>query len=296
MKISVIIPVYRNWDGLSDCLASLCSQHLSLSDYEVIVVNNDVTHPPPVGYRLPPNCRLLDEQRKGSYAARNAGVREARAEYLCFTDSDCVPDTGWLRAIYEIFERHPEVSRIGGPMPFICSAVPCLAELHDTMSGYSQENAVRHSGWAATANMATRRSVFDAVGLFNEKLLSGGDCEWGMRAEDAGFPIVFAPDVIVRHKPRQSLREIIIRERRLLGGYLDLKMRRKGRLGLAWRYLLTLPIKLLPSVKGTMGIIGHREISIGNRVRLALFAHCIRLARAAEAFRVIFLLGERERR
>ena len=95
-RISVIIPVYRDWDDLRRCLAALTQQSWSESDFEILVVNND-TQPAPDDL-VAPNLRLLQEPQGHSYAARNAGVAAARGELLAFTDADCQPAPDWLAA------------------------------------------------------------------------------------------------------------------------------------------------------------------------------------------------------
>src|SRR5262249_61530566 len=51
--------------------------------------------------------RLVEERRvQSSYAARNRGVAASHGELLAFTDADCVPDPGWVRALAAAFEDH----------------------------------------------------------------------------------------------------------------------------------------------------------------------------------------------
>jgi cellulose synthase/poly-beta-1,6-N-acetylglucosamine synthase-like glycosyltransferase len=45
-RLSVIIPVYRDWDDLRRCLAALAQQTWPAGDFEILVVNND-TQPAP---------------------------------------------------------------------------------------------------------------------------------------------------------------------------------------------------------------------------------------------------------
>ncbi|MDZ7736204.1 MAG: glycosyltransferase [Gammaproteobacteria bacterium] len=39
--VSVIVPVYHDWDRLRDCLHALSQQHYPPESLEIIVVNND---------------------------------------------------------------------------------------------------------------------------------------------------------------------------------------------------------------------------------------------------------------
>ena len=51
--------------------------------------------------------RLLEEVAvQSSYAARNRGVAASYADLLAFTDADCVPAPGRVRALAAAFEDH----------------------------------------------------------------------------------------------------------------------------------------------------------------------------------------------
>ena len=73
-RVSVVIPVRDDPDGLRRCLAALDRQ-TTPERFEVVVVDNGSrTDPGPVVARHP-RARLVAEPRGGSYAARNRGVR-----------------------------------------------------------------------------------------------------------------------------------------------------------------------------------------------------------------------------
>jgi len=56
----------------------------------------------------------VGEPRRGVAYARNRGVEVARGEILAFTDDDCVPEPGWLRAMAERFASDPTIGLVGG--------------------------------------------------------------------------------------------------------------------------------------------------------------------------------------
>jgi len=89
MRLSFVIPAYNRAWCLSECLDSILSQRGA--DDEIIVVDDGSTDKTPAvleqytgrgvrSLRLPGNS--------GPAGARNAGMREARGEYLVFLDSD----------------------------------------------------------------------------------------------------------------------------------------------------------------------------------------------------------------
>ena len=213
---SVVIPVYRDWDRLATCLEALARQSLEPDRFEVIVADNDPGHggavPP-----LPANTRIVEGPEPGSYAARNAAVAVARGRYLAFTDSDCVPDPDWLLNALAALERDPH-ARHTGPIPiFREERGRYYAYLYEYHTAFRQRETAA-DGISTTANLIVSRADFDRVGPFDTGLLSGGDYVWSQRAQDAGVPLVFHEDLMVRHPARVTVRAILAKKRRTSGG------------------------------------------------------------------------------
>ena len=214
-QVSVIIPVYRDWARLGSCLDALARQTLDADAFEIVLANNE-PDAPCLLERLPANVRIVDEARPGSYAARNTAIAAAAGRVLAFTDSDCLPDPGWLERALRLLEAEPGL-RVTGPIPvFREPGSSYLAFVYDFHTAFKQAQAVAR-GSCATANLVVARDVFDRVGLFNADLVSGGDTEWGERAHRAGVPIRYDEGVRVAHPARRSLAEIIRKKRRVAG-------------------------------------------------------------------------------
>lgn len=212
LRLSVIIPTYRDGDRLRTCLRALSEQSLPPENFEIIVINNDPTGSVPDAW-LPSNARLVEENRPGSYAARNTGARFARGQILAFTDGDCVPDLHWAEHALAKLETEPG-SRLSGPIViFREPEAGHLAYLYEFHTAFRQkENA--SWGKSTTANLFVPKAVFDAVGPFSSDLLSGGDMVWNTKAQQLGVPLVFAEEVVVHHPARGSLRAIFAKRRR----------------------------------------------------------------------------------
>lgn len=88
--ISIIVPAYNVAAYLPACLDSLL--HQTYSNIEIIVVNDgstDQTKNIAVRYANEyPNIILIDQKNEGLSGARNAGIKQAKGDYLCFVDSD----------------------------------------------------------------------------------------------------------------------------------------------------------------------------------------------------------------
>jgi glycosyltransferase involved in cell wall biosynthesis len=226
--VSVIVPTYRDWERLALLMRSLEGQEPCAGGFEVIVVNNDPGKAPPASLLLPPNARMLTEAKKGSYAARNAGLAAARGEIVLFTDSDCIADPAWVREATASLDAPGAMPRLGGRIDLLRRAQPGVADVYEAAFAFPQEKYVA-AGWAPTANMGTWARVLAAVGPFDEAHYSGGDKEWGLRAEAAGFGIGYASHAAVTHPPRTA-REILRKRRRIAGAMLGRRIAAEGRL------------------------------------------------------------------
>ncbi|MDE7013551.1 MAG: glycosyltransferase [Kineothrix sp.] len=88
--VSVIVPVYQSAPYIDACVQSVLEQ--TLQDFELILVDDgseDNTAEICQRWQASDSrIRFLAQGHKGVSAARNAGIREAKGEYLFFLDSD----------------------------------------------------------------------------------------------------------------------------------------------------------------------------------------------------------------
>ncbi|WP_445005968.1 glycosyltransferase [Halomonas mongoliensis] len=218
---TVILPAYHDWAGLKACLDGLARQHLPAECLELLVVNNAPDDTPPSDWRLPGNARMLMEANPGSYAARNCGIDESQREILAFLDADCLPEPEWLEAALICMENQG-ADLVAGQiaLTYQCERLT-PAECYEKAFAFRQAQNVER-GVAVTANLIVRREVFEAVGKFNEQMMSGGDFEFTRRATAAGFKLVYCPDAVVRHPARNTLASLAQKARRVSAGSMAL--------------------------------------------------------------------------
>lgn len=216
MKLSVIIPTYRDWPRLQLCLAALERQTLPRADYEIIVVDNDAeTHTRPA---LPAGVRLLHAPQGYSYAARNAGLAASQGAVLAFTDADCLPEPDWLEAGLAALDARPDWQLLAGRIE-VFSDTPNAVFRYESLFEFQQETWVQHLHFGATANLFVRRAACEAVGGFDATMKSGGDADFGQRCHAAGFAIGYSAAACIRHPSRHSLREVLLKNRRIAAGF-----------------------------------------------------------------------------
>ena len=92
MLISFIVPVYNAEKTLVRCVESLLAQGLDEGSFEIILVNDgSADRSESLCLELEeghPCIRLVSQPNAGVSEARNAGVRIARGDYICYVDAD----------------------------------------------------------------------------------------------------------------------------------------------------------------------------------------------------------------
>jgi glycosyltransferase involved in cell wall biosynthesis len=213
--VSVVIPLYNDASTIGSCLDSVLSQDYPGDRFEVIVVDNGSTDGSDRIAAQHPVTLVYERDTLTSYAARNRGISAARGDIVVFTDSDCLPRPGWLRALVEAFEDDA-VPAAGGPI----EEAPPDSDLDRLIRElFPIPNVERLQGTYLPAivggNAAYRRDLLLKVGMFNAALYTGGDLDLSWRVQKlAGQSAVFVPQAVVIHDHRSSLAGLGKRYRR----------------------------------------------------------------------------------
>ena len=88
LRFSVIIPNYNKGEYIKECLESVIYQTLDKSKYEIIFIDDGSTDDSVNIASEYENVKILHTNRMLAGGARNAGIKEAKGEYLVFIDSD----------------------------------------------------------------------------------------------------------------------------------------------------------------------------------------------------------------
>ena len=102
-KVSVIIPIYNVEEYIEECIESVRRQ--SLSEIEMVCVNDGTLDSSmKIVKRLAEEDSrivIIDKENGGLSSARNAGLKAATGEYICFLDSDDLLKEKALELLWE---------------------------------------------------------------------------------------------------------------------------------------------------------------------------------------------------
>ncbi|BCJ49492.1 transferase [Actinoplanes sp. NBRC 14428] len=229
--VSVVVPTLGR-PSLTALLTALAAGDAAPGPVEFLVVDDrrDAAGELPVPPGL--DAKVLRGPAAGPAAARNAGWRAARHEWVAFLDDDVLPDAGWLRGLHEdLAGAGPDVGGVQGDL-----RVPLPADRAPT--DWERVTAALADGAWITADMAYRRSALLATGGFDERLPRAfrEDAELAYRVREAGFALVKGARTVT-HPVRPENRWVSVRTQR--GNADDALLRHLY--GPAWRTRLEIP-------------------------------------------------------
>jgi glycosyltransferase involved in cell wall biosynthesis len=217
-SISLIIPVYKDANRLASCLESLCAQFSDEDNVEVIVVDNEGSLASELDESRFQNTKFIVETKPGSYAARNAGVRLARGDWLVFTDADCLAPDGWWQRLQEILSETTADVLVGLIDVFPQNETPNTYEFFDMLFAFPIEDLYRTKKSGVTGHLVAKRNCFERFGYFDDRLLSGADNMWCRKVFAAGGVVELANGLVVRHPARNTRQQLLVKARRIAGG------------------------------------------------------------------------------
>ena len=220
VNVSVLIATHNRAALLRSTLEQLSAQAFLTGD-EVIVVDNASTDDTAdviarLKERFPVPLYRRYDGSEGKAPALNAAARTVRGGVLALTDDDVLVSADWIEIIRRLFSD-PSMALVGGRVdPHWQQPAPAWLEVEQNgrYGLMSSPLALLHYGEAQQlgrrtaigANMAVRRSVFEALGGFaphlgkkRGTLLCGEDHDLSQRAIAAGYRCEYRPELRVRH-------------------------------------------------------------------------------------------------
>ena len=188
-SIAAIIPAYNSARFLPEAIASVRRQTVEMA--EIIIVDDGSTDDTgEVARRLGTDIRYLRQENAGPSAARNTGIRAARAEWVAFLDAD----DQWLpektQRQLAALERQPALALIASDRTEIDAAgeivVQSLFERHGLKTGFQalDGDPIPHAlarlvkkNFIPTSSVLARREVIMSLGGFNTAIRFGEDWE-----------------------------------------------------------------------------------------------------------------------
>jgi succinoglycan biosynthesis protein ExoA len=200
--ISVVILCFNERQHIEACVRSILSQERPPGGLEIIVVDGlseDGTRE--ILKRLAsehPELRVLDNPRRITPCAMNAGIRAARGQYVAILGAHTQYAADFLRACVTLLHEHPEASCVGGPAltrgKGLFGQAVAAAMTHPLGIGNAKHRHPNYEGYAEMACYPVfRKEVFEKIGLYDEVFVRNQDDELCYRLARHGEKVFISP-------------------------------------------------------------------------------------------------------
>lgn len=219
-SFDLVVATVDRTDELERLLASLETQ--TFRSFRVLLADQNDDHR---AEAVVAQHRSLDVVRvaapRGLSRARNAALKQIRAELVAFPDDDCTYPPDLLERVAHRFAAGATLDGLTG---------------RDDVGSWPEDTArlTRDNLWnrAISFTIFLRASIVARVGAFDQRLglpaSSGEEIDYLVRAIDAGARIEYDPTLVVSHRPTaRPLRELGERDGASIG-YI-LRKHRYGR-------------------------------------------------------------------
>ncbi|MCP4650146.1 MAG: glycosyltransferase [PVC group bacterium] len=207
--LTVIMPTYNRKDVLFRVLDAFNRQTFSLSNFEIIIVDDgstDGTRESILQYcqSCKISIRYLFQENKGPAIARNRGIKEAKYPLVLFINDDTIPADDFLEQHVICHKKWPDENIAilgyatwaeGIPVPIFASHY--LIGEFDKIKGLEEARPIDF----ITCNISAKKDFLINNGLFDEDFpyAAHEDRELGHRLGKKGLRIKYNPNACVYH-------------------------------------------------------------------------------------------------
>jgi len=189
-QLSIIITTKNEEKNIKRLLDSLSK----IKEYiEVIIVDAGSTDKTCEIAHTYPFVKIIKAPATLRGGGRNVGIKVANLEIIVFLDADTEITEKWYNELLSSVQRYDIVAGYSpDPNNQNLPRVPIYVKGQDITY--------------PTCNIAYKRKVFEKVGNFREDMITAEDIELNYRCVQAGYEILYNPDMQVFHYQRSSMK------------------------------------------------------------------------------------------
>lgn len=214
IDISVIIPVYNQWEMTEVCLKSVFEDCRRTDLHVELILADDGSTDETIHAELffPGIRRIRTLENRGFIRNCNESARQAKGEYILFLNNDTVVMPGWISSLYRTAKRDPSIAIVGSKMLFPDEKIQeAGGVLFDNASGmnvgrgmsrfFAPLNEEREADYISGCSILVQKAFWIDVGGFDERYTAAyfEDADLAMTAHAQELHVVYQPASEVVH-------------------------------------------------------------------------------------------------
>ena len=176
-KISIIVPIYNRREYIAKTLDNLLGQ--TIRDIDIICVNDgstDGTEKVLAEYaKKDKRIKVMNKDNGGCSTSRNAGLKQCRAEYIMFCDSDDLFDLTMCEKMYKAMTKEIDIAICGIKVEYLAhNEIKYSDDIYYNLDFNKEQeisDEVIHKTDTSVCNKIFRKSIIEKYGIsFPEQL------------------------------------------------------------------------------------------------------------------------------
>ena len=211
-RASIVIPVFGAFAHTLACLRAIAA-YPPTGAFEVIVVDDASPDDSLAKLRAIDGLHVHARAANGGFiAACNDGASLARGDVLVFLNNDTVPQPGWLDALLETFDTHPDAGLVGAKLLYPDGRLQeAGGVVFNDGSGWNYGRFddpgdcryayLRDTDYVSGAAIAIARALFQRLGGFDTRYAPAyyEDTDLAFAVRAAGLRVLVQPASLVVH-------------------------------------------------------------------------------------------------
>ncbi|WP_322923933.1 glycosyltransferase [Paenibacillus campi] len=211
--VSIVIPVYNQWEYTYSCLISILKHTPTNIHYEVIIADDCSTDETVNIHNYVQNVLVVrDGENRGFLLNCNNAAEKATGEYVFFLNNDTNVQENWLSSLLEIMEQHDDVGMVGSKLVYPDGRLQEAGGIiWNDASGWNygrledprkpEYNYVKEVDYISGAAILVRMELWKRLGGFDQRYVPAyfedSDLAFGIRS--LGYKVMLQPRSIVVH-------------------------------------------------------------------------------------------------
>jgi GT2 family glycosyltransferase/glycosyltransferase involved in cell wall biosynthesis len=211
-RVSIVIPTYGQHLHTFNCLLSL-KEHTDLAQVEVIAVDDTFAQPLTDALAQTTGVHWLrNPENLGFIGSCRVGSAQARGDFVLLLNNDVQVCAGWLDALLEVFERHPDAGLAGARLVYPDGSLQEAGGIvwrdgsgWNWGRGQDPEHPhfryLREADYCSGACLLLRRTDWLALEGFDRAYAPAyyEDTDLAMRVRARGQKVFYQPEALVIH-------------------------------------------------------------------------------------------------
>lgn len=211
-KVSIIIPVYNQFDYTYECLKSILT-NTSGVEYEVIIADDLSTDKTKNIKRHVKGITVVRNQKNLKFLLNcNNATNYAKGKYILFLNNDTQVTESWLSSLVQLLESNEEIGMVGSKLVYPDGTLQEAGGIiWSDATGWNygrnddpqkpEYNYVREVDYISGASILIKKDLWNQIGGFDE-LFAPAYCEdsdLAFQVRKLGYRVMYQPASIVIH-------------------------------------------------------------------------------------------------